>query len=286
MTRAVLTALVATMLVPSAPAGQPQTKDIVHTARAYVAEWQNALSSIVAEELYTQRLRVRFGGLSQTLRLRSDLLLLRSQDHWFGFRDIAEVDGRPIAERTRRLEELFITHPLSEAVAQAKRISDEGARYNLGTVSRNFNVPTTALQILEAERDDRVEFKVERAEQMQNQTAAVLSFRERKPPTLIFDEGAGHPLFTHGRLWLDPVTGRILATEVRWRLASSHGPVHILDGTVSVSYHPDPKTGIWVPQKMTEKYESDRELLDCEATYSNVRRFSVTASEELTTTPR
>jgi len=41
-----------------------------------VDDWQTELSGLVASEEYTQHLRVRFGG-SQTLRLKSDVLLVR-----------------------------------------------------------------------------------------------------------------------------------------------------------------------------------------------------------------
>jgi hypothetical protein len=58
---------------------------------------------------------------------------------WVGLRDIAEVDGRPIAGRGNRLQELFVTHPMSVAMEQVRRISDEGSRYNLGRVHQNFN---------------------------------------------------------------------------------------------------------------------------------------------------
>jgi hypothetical protein len=254
--------------------------DVLGRARAYVASWEAQLSGLVAEEHYTQHLQVRFGQ-SQTVRLKSDVLLVRVQRHWLGFRDIAEVDGRPIVGRTRRLEDLFVTHPLAEAMSQATRISDEGARYNIGSVYRNFNVPTTALQILEPERDGRVEFKLERPQTIEGQPAAVLSFHERKPPTIILDKGARQYIFTRGRLWVDQATGRILATEVRWQLTPSRDAIH-MDAAVNVSYGLDSKSGVWVPQRMTEKYETEHELVDCDAMYTGVRQFSVKVSDDLT----
>jgi hypothetical protein len=249
----------------------PQTAETIQKVRTYVSQWQQALSSLVAEELYTQRLHVRLGstfGSSKTLQLKSDVLLIRSQNHWIGFRDVGGVDGQTIEGRSRRLEELFLKHPFADAVLQARQINDESARYNLGSLYRNFNVPTTALQILEPEREGRVEFTLERSDVIEGQPASVLSFREKMPPTIIFDSGARKAVYTHGRLWVIQSTGQILATELQWRLI--RGGVR-LDAVVNVSYHPDTKSGIWVPWKMTEKYETQKESLDCAHAY-NPRR--------------
>jgi hypothetical protein len=216
--------------------------------------------------------------------MRSDILLVRVRNQWVGFRDIAEVNGRPIAGRTQRLEDLFVTHPLPEALRQAERISDEGARYNLGSVYRNFNVPTTALQILEPERTARVDFRVDGDQQKNGRPAIVLTFQEREPPTLILDKGARQYVFSRGKLWAEPATGRILATEMRWRLTASRDAID-MNAAVTVAYRPDPKTGVWVPEEMTEKYETAYELLDCHAVYTSIRRFTVKVDDSVTLPP-
>ena len=281
MTRAVVAVFVAAAMIPAAPAArQLQTDDVVQRARAYVRAWQQQLSGLVAQEEYVQHLEIRFGR-SATRRLRSDILLVWVRNQWVGFRDIAEVDGRPIAGRTQRLEDLFVTHPLPEAFRQAQRISDEGARYNLGSVYRNFNVPTTALQILEPERTTRVDFRVEGEQQKDGRPAIVVTFQERKPPTLILDKGSRQYVFSQGKLWTEAATGRILATEMRWRLTASRDAID-MDAAATVSYRPDPKTGVWVPDEMTEKYETAYELLDCHAVYTGIRSFSVAVTDDVT----
>ena len=62
---------------------------------------------------------------------------------WSGFRDVVEVDGKPVSDRRDRLLSL-LTGPAG-GEAELRRIADESARYNVGPVIRNFNVPTTAL---------------------------------------------------------------------------------------------------------------------------------------------
>jgi hypothetical protein len=205
-------------------------------ARAYVERWQQDLSGVVAEETYVQHLEQRFGSTA-TLRLRSDVLLVRVRDLWVGFRDIAEIDGRPIAGRSKRLEDLFLKNPLSEALDQARRISDEGSRYNLGHVYRNFNVPTATLRVLDASRAARVKFSLDGKADRDGRPAIVLSYKESEAPTIVLTNNRQF-VFTHA-------------------------------------------SRIWVPGAMKETYETAEEIIDCEATYSLVRRFTVTADDTI-----
>ena len=68
---------------------------------------------------------------------------------------------------------------------------------------------------------------------------------------------------------------------MRWRLTASRDAID-MDAAASVSYRPDPKTDVWVPEEMTEKYETASELLDCHAVYSGIRSFSVAVTDDVT----
>ncbi len=280
MTRIALALLAVTALQVAPGRGEPQTNDVIQKARQYLDKWQTELSGLVASEEYTQHLKVRFGG-SQTVRLKSDVLLVRVHDAWVGFRDIAEVDGRPISGRGNRLQELFVTHPIGEAMEQARRISDEGSRYNLGRVHQNFNVPTTALRILERDRAARIRFRLESQTTMDGQAAAVIAFEEKEPPALILLADARQYVFSHGRFWVDPASGRILATELRWRLSASRDWID-MTANVNVTYRHDEKVGVSVPQEMTERYETSAELFDGHAVYTGMRRFTVKVEDSVT----
>jgi hypothetical protein len=87
--------------------------------------------------------------------LRSDYALTRAfdKDAWVGYRDTFEVDGRPVRDREDRLQRLLS----SDAPASAARIASESARFNLGNsiVTRNVNVPTLVLEMLQPRNQDR-----------------------------------------------------------------------------------------------------------------------------------
>ena len=65
------------------------------------------------------------------------------------FRDVFEVDGKPIRDRAGRLAKLFL-EPSASAQQQVQAINAESARYNIGGDHRaNVNLPVLALSVLE-----------------------------------------------------------------------------------------------------------------------------------------
>jgi hypothetical protein len=91
-----------------------------------------------------------------------------------------------------------------------------------------------------------------------------------RPSIILVDESDA---FANGRHWIDPESGRILKTELV--VGDSNGEIRI-----STWYRPDERLGIWVPAKMTERYDYPKRLYDfiqCEASYTNFRRFETGA---------
>ena len=70
-----------------------------------------------------------------------------------GFRDVFQVDGRAIRDHEDRLMKL-VTQPASDSIAQAKRMADESARFNLGSIVRTINMPTLALMFLRSDMQE------------------------------------------------------------------------------------------------------------------------------------
>lgn len=86
---------------------------------------------------------------AQQATLVSDFLMIRwpGEAAWFGFRDVAMVDGKPVRDRDERLVKLF-TENSRNVFERADLIAAESARHNIGDVFRNINVPTQALDFL------------------------------------------------------------------------------------------------------------------------------------------
>ena len=136
--------------LPALPAEQPDLRTVMARAGAYVATYQRDFSLLLADERYDQD--VSSAATAERRVLVSEFALVRVDDGnrtlWLAFRDVVEVDGRAIRDRQERLQRLFLSPP-PNALAQARAIALESARFNIGDVVRTVNVPTLALEFLE-----------------------------------------------------------------------------------------------------------------------------------------
>jgi hypothetical protein len=254
--------------------GQDQAlQALLDTAATYVAGYQEAASAIVSEEIYQQTVvsNSLMNGArdAQKRTLRSDLAVLRAGGGWMAFRDVFEVDGKPVRDRDDRLATLFIK-PSAKTLDQSQAIADESARFNIGkSVHRNLNVPTMPLAFLEKERQARFAFARIGSQRVENVRGEVVTFQERARPTLI-RSGSHDVTSTSGQFTIDPDTGRVLRSELKVE-------VDQITATIVVTYAPQPKILLWMPELMTERYQRTRgtETITGEARYSKFRMFKV-----------
>jgi hypothetical protein len=278
-----LVALVAALLpagvvlaapVPAAPvlnaplsaAAAPTLDAVIGRAGTYVAEFHRRFSRLVAEEEYTQAWETiwsgqRHGATKHGERvLRSDLLLVKPRGvaDWLQYRDVFAVDGQPVRERSDRLDELLRGDAPAEALAD--RIRRESAKYNIGDILRDVNIPVLALRFLLPDTQSR--FRFTRAGDRDVTTAHLapdgrgvfrvttevwaIDYEEVRHPTIIRTP-AHKDLPAHGRFWIDPDTGRVLITELR---AGNKN----VRGAIDVSYQSEPVLDLLVPVEMREEY--------------------------------
>jgi hypothetical protein len=281
----------------TAGAGQtPSLEQVLTRAGAYVEEFQRELSGIVAEETYLQEVIPRLGmnGSGRTQlqrrRLRSDLLLLRPEESvsWLQFRDVFEVDGNAVRDRDERLTKIFLD-PDQTTAERVDRIREESARYNIGGIARTMNVPVLPLAVLSPVNQPRFRFTVD--DRRRNaapgsdlpQTPSfrvsaevwVVRFTERLAPTIIHT-GNDKNIFSRGRFWIEPSSGRVLMSEMITEDAD-------VRGQINVSYQSEPLVGLLVPIEMRERYTSQgyRATITGQATYGKFRRFQVDVNETL-----
>ena len=275
-----------TLIIVSVLLLPPQKLDlqtVLVRAAEYVRQYQREFALLICEERYLQEVtrqnegpagseRWSLGGVGTTAegrKLVSEFALVRVEDAdrtlWLAFRDVLEVDGRPVQDRTERLQRLFVAPP-ANALAQAQAIAKESARYNIGDLVRTMNVPTMGLEFLGTAMQKRSSFRKRGEETEQDVKAWVVAFEERERPTLI-QTPEGQDVVTKGTIWIDPQTGRVLRTQIDPQLQRG------LKTRVTVSYAPDARLGMWVPVEMKEIYELESRQITGEAKYSNYRRF-------------
>lgn len=281
-----LAALMAAASLQAQP--EPSLATVLARAAAYVADYQTRLAGIVAEELYRQNVQMTSRGGRQTRefrQLRSDVLMVKPSgaDRWLQFRDVFEVDRKPIRDRDQRLYKLFVESSESAATTRtrAEQIQAESARYNIGPVMRTVNMPIFALLFLERSVQPIITFKkanagnVKRFEGLvQADDVWLIEYRETQDGTLVRGE-SNRDIPSHGRIWIDSTSGRILRTE----LVSEDIAIR---ANIEVSYKAEPGLDLLVPAEMREVYLVRRteSRIDGRAEYSRFRQFIVTTTEK------
>jgi hypothetical protein len=271
---------------------------LVAWAGQYVAAYEAQSSGLVAEERYQQKV-YRFQQstvvtgwvtgnngrepltnvkgewvLAEQRDLRSDYLLVQApgMEHWLPFRDVFEVDGKKVRDHDTRLQKLFLEAP-STAVQRAREILAESARYNIGFVDRNLNLPTFALAFLAPSNQRRFAFRKRGESVVAGVRTWELAYREQASPTFV--RNGAQDLPAEGVVWIDPLVGRVVQTLMRIKLDQA-----TLE--ITVTYGPNAKAGgVWVPVEMKEAYTGVERKLECSATYSNIRRFQVTTDVQI-----
>ena len=207
---AVIAVLLAVAARP-APSDEPSLKEVVRRMGAYVQAYGDKASIVVATERYTQLVSgSRATGPGRRVTL-ADFAIIKAEGlgGWVGFRDVVEVDGAPVTDHADRLLQLLSAS--SGSLDEARRLSDESARFNIGPIQRNFNVPTTALFFFRPANLDR--FKFSRKSVGPDGTWEI-AFRETDRPTLIRTPD-GHAVPSEGRLWVNAGDGTVLSTRMR-----------------------------------------------------------------------
>lgn len=287
MSRALVTLLMAVAVVRAEGSPQPSLSEILVRAAGYVADYQKGLRGIVAEETYQQDMTsFRGGGRGRLVResrqLKSDLLLVKlgSEERWMQFRDVFEVDRKPVRDRDQRLYKLFVDAK-PDARAQADELQHESSRYNLGPVQRTINIPIMALFVFDRFSQYGISFDLGAAGDVTRlaglaavEHIALVHFKETTSDTLVRGE-RGRNVPSHGRAWIDATTGRILETEIISQDTS-------LRAQINVRYRLEPGLTVLVPEEMRETYTipGNDTRIDGRATYGRFRQFTVSTSEK------
>ena len=219
----------------------------------------------MAEESYRQEVRAAPGAgpardspstaPRQKRDLKSDVLLVRGPvgERWMQFRDVFEVDGKPIRDRAERLAKLFL-EPWSSAQQQVQAITAESARYNIGGISRDVNLPVLALSVLDPENRPWFSFTGPAQERLGPRRSVELEYREERGRHDDSHEprpGDAGSRQADGRGWQRPHS----ATE----LEADNDSVR---AHIGVTYRAEPAVGLHMPREMRENVRDHRGQYD------------------------
>jgi len=277
------TAVLAVSVLAMPSAQTPDLDVLLDKAGDYVADYERTFVGVVAEETYRQQVRVPGGrdlrgfptdATVQRRDLKSDMLLVRAPagDRWIQFRDVFDVDGRPVRDRDERLAKLFL-QPSADAIRQEQDIAAASSRYNIGGVNRTVNVPVLALAVLEAKNRPWFAFKIAK----RSRGAVELEFKEIERGRTMIHGNDDQPMPAHGRFTIETDTGRVTASTL-----ATESPT--LRAQIDVVYALEPAIGMLVPHEMRENYTlKDGSVTEGRATYAKIRRYQVKVDEKIGT---
>jgi hypothetical protein len=278
----------------------PELDGALAAAARYIEAYEQRISAIGAEEQYTQAVhttgpilvggpaaspgavaaRTTTSGSSVTRKTRANIMTISlGARGWVSFRDVFELDGRPVRDREERLTRI-LQNVNPDSLEQARQIAVESARYNLDAdtmrIDRTINVPMAALLYLRGPNQSRSVFRLGKPERIAGVPCVSLQFVERSLPRLT---RTNDNTPAQGTFWIDMAAGgRVVKTELRMQ---SSGQTQAVRAQTAVTYTRVDKLDLWVPTAMDETYElpSMRQTVTGHATYSDFREFKVTTSE-------
>ena len=275
-----LAATVVVLATVSASAQRdPTLNAILMRMGEYLVEYESQLSSVVADESFSQRVdyaRTERAFRSVTRRLESEVGFIRLPGgaEWLGFRDVRKVDNRTVKEKGITVAEVIGSG--KDIGTQARAIAMASAHHHLG-LARTVNVPTAALDIIHPSHYGGVEFTLDEPERIRGRPMAVLRFLETGRPTLV-REPEGRNLVSSGRVWVEAHTG--VVWRVDWTYQAEQRPKGAgAPPRLKVDFAPNSDLGIMVPTVMTEHFAVPAGAARGEgrATYRNFRRFGTSA---------
>lgn len=264
--------LVAFCVGPVRPALAASALDrLLAKAALHAAAFKRDFVEVVAAESYHQTLS-ETGRTAEQRLIESEMFFVALNDEGdtVHVRRVLTVDGRRVPSAIERYERA-LSMPRREARRALLTLANEGARYNLGDLTRNFSDPTLALLFVSDERRERFKFKLAGTEVVDGGTTTRVTFTERERPTLIRDGRTGANVPASGTLFVD-ADGVVQRTEMQ----ISYGTIK---GSLRVRYGRDEQLGIHVPVAMDEEYrfrtgfERRPARIVTHAEYSNYRRF-------------
>ena len=264
--RALLTLLVIVLIeLCAAPGAHTQSVDlnelrsrVAASARRFITQ----LSDVVTEEEYDQR----FTRGKKTRHLKSDFLLVAypgRNELMMVFRDVREVDGKPVRDKQDRITKLFL-EPFNNAIRRAQDIHRDGLR--LSVDNGRLMDPLQVVTYLQVEYQNGFTFTL--GERAPNLGPDIREIGLTPTP-------ARGKLAKPARAWVSETTGDVVKTEVRSGFGARAE-------STTTTFGLDPVLKIRVPLAMKDELPrvSGDDFIGT-ATYSNARRFDVRTDTEV-----
>jgi hypothetical protein len=242
---------------PSPPSPDAaQTAELIRKASLRRAEYKEMFKDLTAEEM--QRVE-EYGdeGLKRRREIVSDLIIYQSQlDNSFmaEYRNVRAVDGKAVAGRDRRVEQLFGRLAKADSARkELERINRESKRYDLNFSSSGLTLHQGLP--LEERVSPYYRFTVNGREQIDGHDTIVVEYQqvvqdpEQQTKLSLPEKLKGTEALYRGRLWLDRDTARLRREERELTLKHPLLPAPLTMWRFEFSYR-DSRFGILTPTRI------------------------------------
>jgi hypothetical protein len=257
--------------VPLIGANEPVDVDnVLMRLDGYLEKYEGELSAVVADEQLIQETDGRVTAAKRTRRLNSEIAFVRLPGslEWLGFRNVRILDGKPLLA-TKTLAELLASAS-ADAMAQASLLVNGSAQCNLGN-PRTTNMPNQPLELLSEKYRHRYEVKLDGRGKMRGRATDIVDLREIGGDPIVYNEG--RQMRSHVRAWVDVINGALWRAEVELSVPGDYrNPAWL-----RVDFAEDQSLKILVPVQMQERFNFVADTGTGVATYSNFRRFQISA---------
>lgn len=242
---------------------------VLAKATEHLKAYQEALQFVIADEATVQEVVSLKGTRLARRETTAEFFLayVAGDGGWLAVRDMLTVDGKTVEDR----EDLRALLNRGSIGRIGRAVADRNARYNIGTVARNFNDPMLALVILDPKHQSRFKFSRQSVGQEGDATLVTLTFEERDRPTLIRGSD-GAPIFTKGTLVIDALTGQLHRSQIDMRDRRT-------TASLTTTFEFVEKLKLRLPATMEESYRHEApdrgEIVNAASKYTNYREFSV-----------
>ena len=183
-------------------------------------------------------------------RLVSEFALVANRSTsggWLGYRDVIEMNGKPVADGRDRLQALFRSD--IPDLQEARRIADEECALQHRAGLEKLQRPDDHLVLLSLRQPVPLLVPPQGRERIDSIDTVEIDFREERLPTLIMNS-AGKDVPASGTLWVNPLDGAVVRTRLELAEFDDAGSKAV----VEVHYRKDKALAMWVPSRMTESY--------------------------------
>ena len=208
--------------------------------------------------------RLRRGVTTERRTLESEVALVHLTDHvWLIARDVVTLDGRPLPPSQRLPLTTERPASLEAAVAAFREIARQGARFNIGGIRRDLNVPTLALWFLSDALRERFVYEPAGTDTIDGVACQIVAYTERARPWLL--RADGRPVPVRGRAWI-AAAGAVLKTELTLDDSRPESAINRSSAfaepetgggraVIAVDYGFSEAVHAWVPTEMRERYD-------------------------------